>query len=543
MARAERSGRIRDALRSSTALSVRRSEIAAALLLLWSCLSLLWTPDLGQGMFQASHGLLAVLLYLVVARLPLEGIRKGLLPGVALSLLIHFFLLYELPTDWYGGFGNKNFGAEYVLGAIPLAAAAFWHTRLRYPGIVIALAGAVLLFTVYGAANAKYAAILALGLALAGYLIAKRRYLLASIIVLGPIDAAVLFGVNAWSLSSVRTRLEIWTNTLALWLEKPWFGHGFGSFNHEYPRLQEFHLGVFPEMGTLFNQPAMYSGAAHNDALQVLAELGIVGLVLALGFIVLLLRGRLSRKRLSPIDLGALACLCLLAGASVVGFPFQNPSTILLAVVSLGILARGEETIGRVKIPRLVAASMAAVPVVWLVLIGWQHQQSRTAFTQVRGGLEANDLAGAFVASLAAVQKFEWDWLPRFQLALTLTSVAVHDSKSVVEPRAADRIFEITRTASPHSPVSAYARVAYLEAAGRLEERLDEVGKIVDGLKFNASLQPTTWTLEEWYAARIGDPVRAYFAQQVLKDPRILANLGHEYPAAYKDHVTGKTKP
>lgn len=524
-------------------MTLRKSEIAAFLLLLWAALSLLWTPDQWQGLFQLSHALLAISGFLLVSRLPENAVRYAVLSGALLALLGHFVLLSLLPTDWYGGFGNKNFGAEFVMAAVPLVAVSLWQSRLlRYLGIAAALAGIAVLFTVYGQAHAKYVALLVLGGCLAVWLIWKRAYLLAGIIVLVPIDAMVLLGYNAWSISSLRTRIELWTNTIALWLEKPLLGHGFGSFNYEYPRFQEYHLSFFPEMGTLLNQPGMFSGSAHSEPLQLLAELGLIGFLLASGFVAVLLRERFRPGALSPVDYGCLASLALVLGSGIVGFPLQNPATIALAVIALGLLARHERPILLFRANRLVRLGLSLPVAASLVAVSWLHFESRAYFTQVKAGMENNDIAGAFVANLRAVQKFPWDWLPKYQFPLTLTALAVHDRKSTIEHRAADQVFALGQEVSPHAPILKYSRIAYLDSSNRVDETAGEIEAILQNLKDTASLQPPTWLAELWFAQRSGDLERAAFARIVASDPMVMRHAGHDYPAAYREFLNSMAR-
>lgn len=518
-------------------MTLRRSEIHALLLLLWAVVSLLWTPDRGQGMFQVSHAVLAVCAFALVIRLPEKAIEWAVLPGVLLALIGHYVLLYVLPSEWWGAFGNKNFGAEFLMGAIPLGAVALWNTKLRHSCWVIALLGVVCLFTVYSAANAKYVALLTLGMCAAIWLVARRLYLTAAILVLVPIDAMVLWGYSAWSLASLRVRIELWSNTLALWLEKPLLGHGFGSFNHEYPRYQEFHLSLFPEMGSLLNQPAMFSGQAHSEPLQLLAELGIVGFLLAAVFLIDLLRQGTRAGKLAPRDYGALASIALLGGSGLVGFPLQNPATILLAVIALGLIARRETIAVSVNCNRWLRLAATLPIVTGLCWVAWLHNEARASFTQVRARMEQNDLPGSFVANLRAIEIFPWDWLPKYQLALTLTALAVHDQKSVIEPAAGDRVFDLSRSVAPDAPVISYARLAYLDAANRVEEAAEEIEQILASLKINASLQPSTWLAEQWYAERIGDRPRAAFAAFVASTPGVMRQAGHFYPSEFRDHL------
>jgi O-antigen ligase len=73
-------------------------------------------------------------------------------------------------------------------------------------------------------------------------------------------------GVHSWALASYSMRLELWHNAWTLFLQKPFFGWGLGTFGEAY-QTTGLPLGT----GALF---------AHNLFLQLLVETGSVGLVL-----------------------------------------------------------------------------------------------------------------------------------------------------------------------------------------------------------------------------------------------------------------------
>jgi len=137
-------------------------------------------------------------------------------------------------------------------------------------------------------------------------------------------------------------RGSIWLSTWALVREHPLAGVGLGASQTAYPAYRQDN-----GLGGIFSQ-------AHNDYLQVLAECGIVGGVLALWFIVsilrLIFRGIRSRDPLlAGLALGSGAGIFGLLVHSLFDFNLQLPSHSLLflllsAVVShLGAVAAQPE--------------------------------------------------------------------------------------------------------------------------------------------------------------------------------------------------------
>ena len=75
--------------------------------------------------------------------------------------------------------------------------------------------------------------------------------------------------------SDLPTKLDLFGLYWSVWLEKPWFGHGLGSFNRINDGLMTLeNVGT---TGTL--------GAAHNIVLQWLIQQGIVGASLMFGLV------------------------------------------------------------------------------------------------------------------------------------------------------------------------------------------------------------------------------------------------------------------
>lgn len=120
------------------------------------------------------------------------------------------------------------------------------------------------------------------------------------------------------------TRLAIWRGTLDMVSEHPWHGTGPGTYVDAFRRYQ----------------PASTAGFsihhAHNDYLELAAELGLPGLVAALGCLaVLLVQGSAhllerSRRPQRALGLGALAACFSLSLHSLVDFNAAIPSNALL---------------------------------------------------------------------------------------------------------------------------------------------------------------------------------------------------------------------
>ena len=131
--------------------------------------------------------------------------------------------------------------------------------------------------------------------------------------------------------ASLFYRQEIWKDTLKLFKAHPVLGVGLGAYETVFP-IYARHDGLFVVNYT------------HNDYLQALSDGGIVGLGLALMFVVLLFRA-IARSLKSPDPL--LAGLALGCGAGVFSllvhsmfdFNLQIPSNALLFLFLSAVLS------------------------------------------------------------------------------------------------------------------------------------------------------------------------------------------------------------
>lgn len=137
-----------------------------------------------------------------------------------------------------------------------------------------------------------------------------------------------LTGHNQDSLSTSRT--WVWKDALKVFQSYPISGAGIGAFQTVYPQRSDYD-GVYG-----------YVAQAHNDYLQVLADSGIIGGVLALWFIGVVLRdvarGMRSRDPLiAGMALGSGAGIVGLLTHSLFDFNLQLPSNAMLFLLLCAI--------------------------------------------------------------------------------------------------------------------------------------------------------------------------------------------------------------
>ena len=155
---------------------------------------------------------------------------------------------------------------------------------------------------------------------------------------------------------SAINRSAIWTDSWSVFRASPVFGAGFGAFQTVYPLHGR-------------SDGSQIVAQSHNDYLQVLADCGVVGAVIAVAFIALLCRAtfrgaKSSDPLIAGIAAGSGAGIFAILVHSLFDFNLQLPSNALLflllcAVVSGACtLASDRSSTRRKRSPRMHAASV-----------------------------------------------------------------------------------------------------------------------------------------------------------------------------------------
>lgn len=421
--------------------------------LVWSGLSLLWSVNRYEGLLSWMHWTACALVFwMVAAALRDESDARRLLgtlfvSGLLVSLLglaQHAYGLTLLPQAQppAATFVHKNVAAVFVVMTAPLGPTLLLHrprsklliqyvaaTAVMVSFVVVtftrsawlALATQAALFTVLLARDRELrvrwpAPRRVMAVALAGAIVVATTMTYA---VLGREGMAVAwdrvaevwraFGVEKGSLdpetegvryTSVQHRRAIWLNTLAMARDAPVVGVGLGNHKVVYPA---YAWSAAPDR--IFGERSQLD-FAHNDYLQTLAELGLVGVGLLAWLAVALWR---TLRRLWLREAAAdRRALVLGAGLGVAGllvdaafsFPLQQALPPLVLMAYLGVLAAllthfgwdarawrlFDASAGRRRMVPLLAASGV---VALLVLTAWLHVRWLAADRHARRMVEA----------------------------------------------------------------------------------------------------------------------------------------------------------
>jgi hypothetical protein len=177
------------------------------------------------------------------------------------------------------------------------------------------------------------------------HLYASRRAVLAAIIVMGAIGAVAIAHAG-----STEPRASYWRVAWHDFAAHPAGGSGAGTFGYEWLR---------------HGNPAAYAGAldAHSLYVETLAELGIVGLVLVLAF---LLPPLLALRRPSTYAAAAGGAYCVFLVHAGLDWDWEMPAIVVAALACGAAVLAARPTRDEPLSPR----ARAAVVCVALVLAG-----------------------------------------------------------------------------------------------------------------------------------------------------------------------------
>lgn len=322
-------------------------DLVIAALVVVSALSVLASPDRGLSFYNYYHlmGRYILIYYLVINNINSRDELKRLVGAVLVSALVvtgYGFYQYVHGMDisafeWVDGeqfpdlkmrvfstLGNPNLLAGFLVIVMAVAAGlglcvSGGHVKMLFCMLVITLGVCLVLTYSRGAWLSVLAVIAAYGI----FYNRRLFWLLAFIpIVLVFAQDAIMERLasilNPTDTSST-LRLALWESTLAMIMDKPLQGIGWGAYRLVYPEYDFF----VQDAGTVIFH-------AHNMYLHIAAEIGIPGLIafLILMFgharIALSVRKMAAERWMRGLMLGVTAAICGLAVSGVTDYVMFN---------------------------------------------------------------------------------------------------------------------------------------------------------------------------------------------------------------------------
>lgn len=362
-------------------------------------LSLLWTDNIYTSIRELPLFLAGPLLYFItINNISEEGqvariINSLLIIGALFGIYGIFQYIVDFPI-WstatgrrkvMGLFGNVNYFAEYLIIPLSIAVSLFLtsrkgikkilffiailtmgttlvltFTRGSYLGLAASLLFIAVLFIVYGNSVKQ------------SLLINKKKILIAFLAVITVIIFVFLTpnplnrpGTAVYKIKdrvsitrltkdpSLKRRIATWKFTILMIKDRPWLGSGIGTYKYNTLRYQAqfFSEG---ENRTLY--PHGFADKAHNEYLQLWAELGLVGLVIFFWLIYTYFRFGLRTLRditdnkdiedkvkftRQGLIIGLMGAVVAFLVDAFFGFPMHLPASVMLfwLVLSLTVVS------------------------------------------------------------------------------------------------------------------------------------------------------------------------------------------------------------
>lgn len=256
----------------------------------------------------------------------------------------------------FGPFVNRNHFAGFIGMIIPFSIGITFMSRRIEKKVMYAFLGVgmaiALFFTLSrGGIISFFAGLLVFSSVLFTKGISKRKLIPVVLFVLVLMVYLLFFGISpiiekfAQTKESSEARLLAWQATLSAFRDYPVFGSGFGTFQYIFKVYQPEGL-------------RLYWAHAHNDYLELLLELGIVGTAIVVLFFVVVL-GTIMKTEWKgrELYLGAalLSSITTIAVHSIVDFNLHIPSNAILFSLILGLavsLSRATMNTSKTRLPR-----------------------------------------------------------------------------------------------------------------------------------------------------------------------------------------------
>lgn len=269
----------------------------------------------------------------------------------------------------FGLFGNVNYFAEYLIVPLPIAVSLFFVSRNKFKkillliGILAMSTSLIVTFTRgsylgFGASlifmsflflisrgknfiknNKKIFIIILAVVIIITFLFAIPTPLNKSGTVISKIKSRISITQLTQS-SSIKRRIATWKFTALMIKDHPLLGLGIGTYKYNTLRYQAkfFEQG---ENRSLY--PHGFADKAHNEYLQLWAEMGIIGLGIFIWLIIsyfscgLKILKKIKDEYKQGIIIGLMGSVVAVLVDAIFGFPLHLPATIVLFWLALGL--------------------------------------------------------------------------------------------------------------------------------------------------------------------------------------------------------------
>ena len=290
---------------------------------------------------------IGIFISLRVFRISREKVLIPLIAGGSLAILVS--ILMHSPSQRLAGmFGNANLLGSFAAGLLPVGFAFLlgkgWK-RVSLLALFLILCVSALMM------SGTSSSMLALAGATAAVLIVRWKpgllkllliliFAIVLVVVFLPELPAPTFG------GTTGVRQVIWEGSSGMFLQRPVFGWGNGSFQLLFPR---FRPSDFSLRGVSVN-----TAHAHSEPLEILAENGLIGFMLWSVLITLLLTRALKNRKVSLTEWGVITGVSVLLLEGFTSVALRWTTSVYLLTILMSMLPEGQHG-GMKKLPRWTA--------------------------------------------------------------------------------------------------------------------------------------------------------------------------------------------
>ena len=278
---------------------------------------------------------IGIFISLRVFRISREKILLPLIAGGGLAILVSI-LMPSSGRRLAGVFGNANLLGSFAAGLLPVGFAFLvgkgWK-KVSLLALFLTLCASALVM------SGTRSNLIALTGATAAVLIIRwKPGLLKLLLIL--LFAVVLVMVFLQELpaptfeGTIGVRQVIWEGSSGMFLQRPVFGWGNGSFQLLFPR---FRPSDFALRGVSVN-----TAHAHSEPLEILAENGLVGFLLWSSLIILLITRALRSKKISLTEWGVITGITVLLLEGFTSVAFRWTTSVYLLTILMSLLPEGQ---------------------------------------------------------------------------------------------------------------------------------------------------------------------------------------------------------
>lgn len=163
-------------------------------------------------------------------------------------------------------------------------------------------------------------------------------------------------------------RILVWMSSIEMIKDKPILGFGVGSFRQNYMNYQAQYLAT--TSNEQFKNLASDTSIAFNEPLKVLAEQGIIGIIILVMLLVSVFRTKNVKFRQEIISLKALLCTMLVFG--LFSYPTESilfQIVFFFIIVQLSGLADNQH-IADFKVKKYMAIALALLAIIVYIPVG-----------------------------------------------------------------------------------------------------------------------------------------------------------------------------